>query len=202
MGFHMGTRSVQEKLLYTQLVYGTDVLFASPTCTPWGGHARSWDAANRHKQRHAQSRTLQFLGAACVIQLCLGRHFVLENPHGSDIWTESALRHLTPESHKTVLDQCQFNTVMEGQFVKKTTDLFSDSPLPELARRCDGSHPHLLLRGKNQQGSRTAQSAVYSDELCSALLQKFRTLPSNFEGGGSASTSTRCPLRGISRNRS
>ena len=182
-GFHMGTKPVQEKLLFTQLVYGTDVLFAAPTCTPWGGHARGWDAANRDAQRLAQSRTLQFLGAACVVQLCLGRHFVLENPHASDLWTESALRHLAVDMPKTVLDQCQFNAQMEGQFVKKTTDLVSSAPLPMLARRCDGSHPHLHLRGKNSQGSRAAQSAVYSDELCKAMLEQFRTLPSNFEGG-------------------
>ena len=169
-GFHMGTKPIQEKLLYTLLVYGTDLLFGSPTCTPWGGHARSWDENNRAEQRQAQGRTLDFLCAACVIQLCLGRHFVLENPHGSDIWTESALRHLTANIHKTVLDQCQFDTQMDGKPVKKTTDLFSDCPLPQLSRRCDHSHEHTVLQGSNEHGSRTAQAAVYSDRLCTAFF--------------------------------
>ena len=183
MGFPHGHQTNSGKLLYTLLVYGTDLLFGSPTCTPWGGHARSWDENNRAEQRQAQGRTLDFLCAACAIQLCLGRHFVLENPHGSDIWTESALRHLTAIIHKTVLDQCQFDTQMDGKPVKKTTDLFSDCPLPQLSRRCDGTHEHTVLQGHNEHGSRTAQAAVYSDRLCTAFLDQFHTLQSHSEGG-------------------
>ena len=38
-GWHIGNADIQEKLLYAQLIYGTDVLFAAPTCTPRGGHS-------------------------------------------------------------------------------------------------------------------------------------------------------------------
>ena len=199
-GFHMGTKPTQEKLLYTLLVYGTDLLFGSPTCTPWGGHARSWDEENRAEQRQAQGRSLDFLGAACVIQLCLGRHFVLENPHGSDIWTESALRHLTAKLNKTVLDQCQFDTQMDGKPVKKTTDLFSDCPLPQLSRRCDHSHEHTVLQGKMNTAAEPPRRP--SIRTGCALHFWINSTPSSQtqKGGGSASTSTRCRPRGISND--
>ena len=74
-GFHIGKKEIQEKLLYTQLLYDTSVLFAAPTCTPWSGHAREWDEPNRTKQRDLQKSTLQLLGAACVVQWCLGWGF-------------------------------------------------------------------------------------------------------------------------------
>ena len=172
-GYHVGATDDQEKLIYVQLIFGTDVLFAAPTCTPWGGHARGWDKDNRTRQRDAQQSTLQFLAVACVIQMCLGRFFVIENPHASDIWSESVLRRLRTDSHLTVLDQCQFGAKLEGEFILKATDLLSNVCLPGLAKGCDGSHRHLVLRGTNKQGSRTAQSAVYPSTLCSAMLNDF-----------------------------
>ena len=58
--FHMARINDQEKLMYSQLVYGCDVLFASPTCTPWGGHSRGWDPSQRRAQRMAQGTALEF----------------------------------------------------------------------------------------------------------------------------------------------
>ena len=178
-GFHMGRIGDQQKLLYSLLVSGCDVLFAAPTCTPWGGHARSWDAFQRKAQRLAQARTLQFLGAACVIQMILGKTYVIENPHGSDIWSESALSHLRLAGQMTVLDQCQFGAVLEGQPILKATDLLSNVELPQLARRCPGDHVHLHLRGKNAGGARTAQSAVYPQQFCAILLDQVQQVQSD-----------------------
>ena len=120
-GFHLGRTCDQERLLYSCLVHGTDCLFAAPTCTPWGGHARSWDRAKRHHERLHQSCTLQLLGMSCVIQMVLGRTFVIENPHRSDLWSDSALQHLTGHGIQlSTFDQCMYGAEIDGQV--KTVD--------------------------------------------------------------------------------
>ena len=126
-----------------------------------------------------------------MVQMVLGKAYIIENPHGSDIWSESALRYLRDEGQVTVLDQCQFGAQLEGQFILKATDLLSNLALPGLGRRCPGDHQHLHLRGSNAKGSRTAQSAVYPQGLCRAILDQVREIqaissssPSTSDGGG------------------
>ena len=75
----------QEALLFIQLVFGVEVLFAAPTCTPWGGHSRSWSPADRRSQRQHQKGALKFLAMACFLQTILGRSYMVEHPHNSDI---------------------------------------------------------------------------------------------------------------------
>ena len=41
----------QMHLLYAFLVFCCDVLFAAPTCTPWGANARQWTDDQRKKRR-------------------------------------------------------------------------------------------------------------------------------------------------------
>ena len=116
----------------------------------------------------------------------MGRSFIIENPHGSDIWSESALEHLRSDNHMTVLDHCQYGATLEDQYILKATDLLSNVQLPGLAQRCPGDHPHLHLRGTNNKGSRTAQSAVYPQALCGAILEHVRDHvcnPSTSDGG-------------------
>eukprot|EP00959_Pyramimonas_sp_CCMP1952_P073386 1533864-Pyramimonas_sp.AAC.1 len=61
--------------------------------------------------------------------------------------------------------------------------MISNYPLPELSQRCDGSHEHVHLRGSNKVGSKTAQAAVYPDDLCRAILQTVQRISTTQRGG-------------------
>jgi len=43
--------------------------------------------------------------------------------------------------------------------------------VPELDQRCDGSHRHLQLRGKNFIGKFTSQAAVYPKKFREAIVR-------------------------------
>ena len=64
-GVDLGEISTQIRVLWTFLVYGCEVLFAAPTCTPWGANARGWPSDKRTAQRTHQRPALQFLAAVC-----------------------------------------------------------------------------------------------------------------------------------------
>ena len=176
-GVDLGEISTQIRVLWTFLVYGCEVLFAAPACTPWGANARGWPSDKRTAQRTHQRPALQFLAAVCVLQQLLGRTYIIENPKGSDSWRDS----LSPLSHLvnptstgagvfTNLDQCAFGAQIQDRPIKKSTELLSNHSLPNLCCHCPGDHDHLHLRGSDSNGSLTAQAAVYPSGLCSAVL--------------------------------
>ena len=173
-GYHLGRFADQVKLLYVFLVYGCEVLFASPTCTPWGNNSRGWDKQKLRRDRAWEGLSLQFLTMLCLLQVVMGRSYIIENPKDSDMYTESPISLLQHESlpwHRRLLDQCQFGASMDGGLLRKSTELHSDQSLPELDQKCAGDHEHAHLRGNNKNGSSTAQSAVYPDALCHTIVQ-------------------------------
>ena len=83
----------------------------------------------------------------------------------------------------TTLDQCSYGAMMEGGLIKKSTDILSEKGVPELAGHCSGDHSHVQLRGTSREGSRTALSAVYPDDLCDAILRATRRISTTASGG-------------------
>ena len=95
----------------------------------------------------------------------------MEQPRGSDLYTDSQVKELfedLPVSF-TTFDQCMFGAQLADGYIKKATTTASNASLPELARRCDGGHGHVQLRGADKGGTRTAQAAVYPQGLCDGL---------------------------------
>ena len=78
----------QTKILFAFLVYGCEVLFASPNCTPWGANARQWSPAKRKEKRHAEGLTLRFLTMLCFLQVLMGISYMMEKPRGSEICSD------------------------------------------------------------------------------------------------------------------
>ena len=189
-GWHLGRLADQKSALFGLLAVGTTTLFASPTCTPWSGHSRGCPPLQRQQTRASQSSTLKFLVVACALQTVLGRHWMVENPAHSEIWQNSALYELgalRPGMH--VLDQCAFGATLEGQFIKKRTEVLSSFAAPELLRRCGGDHDHLQLRGRSATGLRAAHAAVYPKEMCDAILKASLRMHGGVPDGGGQSTS-------------
>ena len=51
-GINLGHWWHQLICLWNLLLFPVDVLFASPTCTPWGSNARQWQPEDRERQRN------------------------------------------------------------------------------------------------------------------------------------------------------
>ena len=68
-GHNLGHWHHQITALFTLLIFPVEVLWSSPTCTPWSANTRQWQPEVRETQRQQESLTLQFLAVACFIQL-------------------------------------------------------------------------------------------------------------------------------------
>ena len=177
-GYDMRMLLHQIPILFTQMVYGCDVLFASPNCTPWGANARIWPQKVRHARRHAERKTLQFLAVMCFLQVVMGRSYIVEKPQGSEIFSDrdcssiAVLEHCGVRMKTNKFDQCMHGAEIENQSIRKSTEYISDQDIPEVIVTCDGSHKHLQLTGRGPDGSRTAVAAVFDDETCKEHWQQ------------------------------
>ena len=185
-------------ILWSMLTYPVDVLFAAPTCTPWSTNARAWTEEARDHQRSYETSALKFLRILILVQTLLGRHWMIEQPAGSELFDseDSPLSSLLSqhstllERHTTVIDQCMYGAVMDDLPVKKRTRLESSFPPHHQPRQCDHSHRHCVLRGNNAQGTRTAQAAMYPHPLCHAILDEVSHVSAEIRDGGSTGINT------------
>ena len=74
-----------------------------------------------------------------------------------------------------------FGAKLEDQAIQKKTIFQAGHVLPNDVS-CDGSHVHLHLRGVGPGGSRTAQAAMYPEQLCDDILDHLQPIASD---GGS-----------------
>ena len=86
--------------------------------------------------------------------------------------------------HSFIFDQCMMGAKMDGEYIKKKTRLESDFEFQQSAPTCDGTHKHMILRGSNKNGPRTAQAAVYPAAMCDLILDEIQTRSSKIRSGG------------------
>ena len=113
----------------------------------------------------------------CFLQLVMGRAYLNEQPKGSDVLSESSVAFLAHEYldlYKSVTDQCAHGAQIDGQYIKKATELWSNKDIkglsPAMQKLCAKDHEHLHLRGSNKKGALTAQAAGFQDGLCQSCL--------------------------------
>ena len=68
-------------------------------------------------------------------------------------------------------------SVDEG-LLRRTTDIHCNNELLELQARCDKTHDHAKLKGKDSKGLKTSQSAVYTQSFCEKILGAVKRLRS------------------------
>ena len=97
---------------------------------------------------------------------------------GSDVYTEtsvSLLAHPSLGVYNTVADQCAHGAQINGEPIRKATELWSNKDIaslsPSLTSRCAGDHKHLHLRGSSAQGTLTLQAAHFPSGLCDSILE-------------------------------
>ena len=108
-----------------------------------------------------------------------GGEFLLEHPLTSTAWLENELQQLMADDRVilVVCDQCRFNLrSTSGNLHKKPTGFITTSPeiAAELDRRCDQSHQHEQVLGRNHTGNRAKQAQVYPQPLVDAMLRGYR----------------------------
>ena len=113
-----------------------------------------------------------------------------EQPAGSDLFDSLPMSLVTGRDahlphHSFIFDQCALGAKMDDEYIKKKTRLESDFEFQQTAPTCDGTHKHMILRGSNQKGSRTAQAAVYPAAMCDLILKEIQTRSSKIRSGGS-----------------
>jgi hypothetical protein len=127
-GWNLSKVAHQLQLLSSLLSYGTDCLFASPDCAPWGNDSRSSSEAQRSQRRACETSTLKFLATACFFQILLGRKYIIENSAHSDIFEKSPLRGLRDlPYHLALFDQCSCGPTESGDYLRKMLRLRSSS---------------------------------------------------------------------------
>ena len=185
VGFDLLDSEQQNSLWHYVLITKPTVIVMATPCTSLAG----WKSLNaiRAPEAHARSRrislTLGELGGQLARhQLHVNRHFVAENPVGSDLWeTEpwpQVLAH--PSVVETTVRMCAAGMKQDGVHVLKPTAFkASTEQLLSLLRelRCNGRHRHVQLQGNDAQGrSRTDQARVWPWDLAAHLASGIATV--------------------------
>ena len=108
-----------------------------------------------------------------------GGSFVFEHPLTSRAWMDNLMqkRIQSPEVHMAACDQCQFGLrAQSGALHRKSTGFLSNNVqiLDQLRRRCDGSHFHEPVLGRDEGGLRSLQAQHYPPRLVEAILKGYK----------------------------
>ena len=153
-------------------------IIAGPPCTAFSAWARlnSFYSPLTHAETLRRGTALANLTASlCMHQLLTGRHFLIENPWGSAIWSlPSFLKLLAmPNVAFAQLDQCMVGlTDPENQPTLKSTCFLGscETMVERLRIRCDKSHRHAQLAGAVNGTSRCKYAQVWPRRLCELII--------------------------------
>ncbi len=167
-------------LLLTLCKQGTDCLFASPNCAPWGNDSRAVSEEKRSERRSKESSTLAFLAVGCIFQILLGNKYIVENSAYSDIFAKSPLKVLRELPYFLALfDQCSCGPSLNEEFVRKRSHFQGSHLFHHLQKLCPGGHQHLQLRG----GGLAASAAQYPKGECDLILLDAQLASDACKGG-------------------
>lgn len=164
-------------------------LLGSPMCTRFC----SWQALNDTRYEHDPEEVrreraramihLEFVCELYIEQVNARRYFLHEHPAGATSWSEDCISHVLQCKGVDLVtgDRCQYGQEDDKREpVKKPTKWLSNSQevLKQLSRRCNGREGRRSRRAgavhSVVQGSTTKRTAIYTPELCRAILRGFR----------------------------
>ena len=174
------TSSVEIQHLWLYLErHRPKVVVAGPPCTSFG----PWSRINRYKaydtwrkNRLIGEKLAKLTAEVCWYQLQHGRHFIVENPEQSEMWSLPGFLQLLADHrvHTAMLDQCMVGLVdpTNTPTKKPTRFIASDERLVKrLHRRCTGGHIHALLAGSVLGASRCKFAQVWPRRLVELLTE-------------------------------
>ena len=154
-----------------------EVIICAPPCTSFGPWARfnrvhHFDTWNYN---HKIGLLLANLTAEiCLYQLTKNRHFVIENPWSSEIWSLPLFIKLANLSgHWAYLDQCEIGLVDPQQIPTRKPTAFlasCEELIWRLRKTCKGNHAHVPLAGKVCGFSRCKFAQAWPKRLVELLV--------------------------------
>ena len=151
----------------------------SPPCTGLKG----WSSLNRvinpeawHRSQANSVPLGQLAGQTALFMLQHGRHFVSENPQGSELYQlpawDAVRRH--PRTVWTYCDQCAagLRDMQSGLLIRKRTEIWaSDEMLIKDIRplQCNGRHQHAVLEGTFHGVNKTHLARVWPWEFAARI---------------------------------
>ncbi len=163
-------------------------LIGSPMCTAWSTwqrlNAQRRDPAVVKKELVRARLHLDFVVSLYHEQMAGGRFFLHEQPACAASWQEAAVKELgcVPGVNVITADQCQLGAEVQfgtrrGEPIRKATGFMSNAEklLEQLHKRCHSNNGQCTRKKGGRhvtvQGRITADSAVYPQKLCKAIIK-------------------------------
>ena len=153
-GFDMMKKDQREQVMEYIDIHKPFLIIMGPPCTSFG----SWSHLNRKKYRKTweESRVIgdvlaNFVAAVAMKQLPCGRHFLIENPRGSEIFLLPSFQRLlkTGRVCKMHVAQCALGLRVLGEPIRKLITLWASSWIllkPFEGVKCNHRY-HRILQG-------------------------------------------------------
>eukprot|EP00971_Amphidinium_carterae_P149186 2958012-Amphidinium_carterae.2 len=175
----------RDEVLQVIMTHQPTVTILAPPCTAFSGWAR-YNRMIGGDKHHESLRN----GAACSTfaarivreQLTHGRHFILENPAGSDLFRCAEWQAIdrTWTITKVTFPQCALGLKSpSGRPMQKLTTIWTSSPL--LVRgltnlRCNCRVPHVTIQGSERGQQLSTWAATWPLTLCRRLVDGIQTV--------------------------
>ena len=184
-GYDVCNPRTRHEILQTIRLTRPKVIIMAPTCTAFSG----WARLNQLKASHQHQRSLQngiacsrFAAAVAEEQLRHHRHYVLENPAGSSLFTrpEWVMLRRRYQLHEVVFPQCAVGLVSPGgRPIKKMTVMWaSDLRLVRglQGMECQCQVPHQVIEGSERGHPLSSWAQQWPLRLCHRLISGVITL--------------------------
>ena len=184
-GFDLNTSRGQRMTMQIITDQQPDVVFMAPVCAPWcnWSHMKPYD--QKMADRKKAMPMVQFVIRVAKYQLSQGRHFIIENPYGSDLWKlkEFVNLLLQPCVSYGKLDMCAYgmkDPVSHDYYYKPTclVHSFPSGVLDPVFKECpnknrssdSNNHRHEQIQGWCKgHGRRSSLAQVYPYPFCKRL---------------------------------
>ena len=153
------------------------VLYGAPTCGPWSQSSTNMDPLVKQAIRDEELVVIEFFFECAQIQHSAGRHYLWENPRGSELLRTAEAQESAKNTNATdnVLCMCghELRDPASHELCMKQTILRGTVQLtPKVVVWCSGDHKHTVIQGRLPDGrSRTSVAQQYTKVFCKRLAR-------------------------------
>ena len=161
------------------------VIVGAPPCTAmagWSRYNRTMNAGTFSRNRRIGEELANLYAKICLFQMSGGRHWILENPLGSDLFRLKSWKEIEPFAHKVTFHQCLLGLCdQDGTPVRKATTMWASTWV--LIHRLHGYicyERHQAVQGTSGGQDRTDFVKVWPRRLCELVvagIEELRRMP-------------------------
>ncbi len=148
------------------------LVWMAPPCTAWCVFSRlNFSPQELRRRRRRDAALIDFVHEVITVQREGGRQAVVENPWSSDLWRHHVLQHWinSDGALMTHVDLCSYGmTSVQGTGLLRKPVGLSNAFAESVEARCDGSHQHVVIEGKQ-----TYHSSVYPSCFARAVVKAY-----------------------------